>query len=244
MGGKSAEIVFEKEAFLPVFEDCMAQEDLAPYAVAPYAARFADLTALLIEANQTMNLTAIREPGEICLKHYADCLKLAALLPEEGGALLDVGCGGGFPTLPLAIVRPDLRFTALDSTAKKLRFVERCAEALSLPVVTMHARAEEAAHEAAYREQFDLVTARAVARLMQLSQWCLPFVRIGGVFLAMKGGGGDEELEEARPVIAAYGGEVEDVSHFLLGDMERTVIKIRKIAPTPSGYPKKHGKKK
>ena len=248
MGDKSADIAFEKGEFLRIFEQCMVQEGLAPFGLPPYPERFADLTALLLEANQTMNLTAIREPGEICLKHYADCLKLAAMLPTEGstlaGALLDVGCGGGFPTLPLAIVRPDLRFTALDSTGKKLRFVERCATELSLPVKTLHARAEEAGHDPAYRERFELVTARAVARLTQLCEWCLPFVRPDGIFLAMKGGSGDEELAEAGDRIISLGGKVEDVSRFLLGDMERTIIRIRKVSPTPAGYPKRHGKKK
>lgn len=235
---------FSADDFEKIFEKCMLQEGLQAFSLPPFPARFAALTSLLLEANQEINLTAIRSVGEICLKHYADCLKLAEFLPE-GASLLDVGCGGGFPSLPLAIVRPDLRITALDSVAKKLRFVERCKDALSLgSLTTLYMRAEEAGRSALYREKFDVVTARAVASLELLAEWCLPLVRKGGIFLAMKGSGGAEELENAASRLIACGGRADSVCRFRLGDMDRTIITVRKTAVTPAIYPRRNAKKK
>lgn len=214
----------------------------------PAIARFADadsekwdaLTSLLLAWNEKINLTAITDPVEIERKHYADSLIGVNEIPQ-GAALLDVGCGGGFPSLPLAIARPDIRVTSLDSTAKKLRFVEAAATALSLPVTTLPGRAEELGRDPRHRERFDAVTARAVARLPILCEWCLPFVKIGGIFLALKGAAAEEELREAQNAVTVLGGRLEKtVTRSLDGDT-RTLICIRKIAPTPEKYPRPGG---
>ena len=212
---------------------------LIDYATDELAARFEELTALLFEANKKMNLTAIREEKEIILKHYADCLLTAHLLPEHG-RLLDVGCGGGFPTLPLAIVRPGLSVTAVDSTAKKLVFVRDAAQALGLRVETLPGRAEDLGRRPDFREKFNAVTARAVAELPVLAEWCLPFVKVGGVFVAMKGASGQEELEKAKNAIKVLGGSVEKVEECTLGDASRVNVVVRKHKKTPAEYPRKN----
>ena len=223
------------ETFNRIFTGC----GLGEYAAEGYAAKFEKLTAMLLDAGTRMNLTAIKEPEEIILKHYADSLLPAHLLPRDA-RLLDVGCGGGFPTLPLAIVRPDLTVTALDATAKKLTFVDAAAKELSLNVRTLSGRAEELGRDPAHREKYDAVTARAVAELSVLCEWCLPFVRVGGVFLALKGAGGKDELAAARNAIATLGGQVETVEERPLGDAARVNILIKKTAPTPQAYPRKN----
>lgn len=214
-----------------------AEEGFSSFAALPGWERLAEL---LLEWNGRMNLTAITGKEEIYRKHFADSLTAAEFLPN-GATLLDVGCGGGFPTLPLALARPDLRVTALDSTAKKLRFVEAAAKELSLPVVTLCGRAEELGKGAPYRECFDCVTARAVARLPVLCEWCLPFVRVGGAFVALKGAAGEEELREAENAVALLGGKVETVRRRTVGGESRVILVIRKIAPTPAKYPRNGG---
>ncbi len=226
-----------------IFERCMRAEDLFDYSLPPLPHRFAELTRLLTRGNERVNLTGIRTPGDICLKHYADSLKILPYLPQDA-LLLDVGCGAGFPTLPLALVREDLRITALDSVAKKTRFVAETAAALDLPnVKTLTARAEEAGRDPAYRERFDVVIARAVAQLDVLSEWCLPLARVGGLFLAMKGGRGEQELEAAMPRILECGGRVERVVRTTLSGMERLLILVRKVCHTPSAYPRRRVKR-
>lgn len=198
------------------------------------------LTELLTDWNSRINLTAITFPEEIARKHYADSLTAEKYLPQ-GAELLDVGCGGGFPSLPLGIARGDLKITSLDSTAKKLRFVEAAAEALSLPVKVLCGRAEELGREEEYRERFDAVTARAVARLPVLCEWCLPFLKVGGVFVALKGAAGEEELSEAENAIRVLGGQTEKVERRTVGGEGRTILCIRKISPTPPKYPRAGG---
>ena len=214
-----------------------AEEGFSRFAALPGWEKLSDL---LLEWNGRMNLTAITEKEEIYRKHFADSLTAAEFLPN-GATLLDVGCGGGFPTLPLALARPDLRVTALDSTAKKLRFVEAAAKELSLPVATLCGRAEELGKGAPYREHFDCVTARAVARLPVLCEWCLPFVRVGGAFVALKGAAGEEELREAENAVTLLGGSVETVRRRTIGGESRVILVIRKIAPTPAKYPRNGG---
>ena len=212
---------------------------LERYATDGLASRFEELTVRLLEANRRMNLTAIKDERGIILKHYADCLLAAQMLPE-GARVLDVGCGGGFPTLPFAIVREDLSITALDSTAKKLVFVADTAKAMGLRVKTVAGRAEELGREPVFREKFDAATARAVAALPVLSEWCLPFIRVGGVFLAMKGAAGKEELAQAQNALKVLGGEVSAVEEKALDGALRVNVLVRKVRNTPPGYPRKN----
>ncbi|MBE6645496.1 MAG: 16S rRNA (guanine(527)-N(7))-methyltransferase RsmG [Ruminococcaceae bacterium] len=204
--------------------------------------KFLTLTKRMLEENEKYNLTAITEPNKIILNHYADCVKLAAKLPK-GATLIDVGCGAGFPTLPLAIVRDDLKITAIDSTAKRIAYVEQTAKILGLCGVTaITMRAEDGAKLPEYRERFDFATARAVAEMRVLCELCLPFVKVGGSMIAMKGKNAEFELSGAKKAVAVLGGKdakVETVT--LIGDAENAshpMIIIDKKTKTPPAYPR------
>ncbi len=212
---------------------------LGQYASEKLSKKFERLTALLLETNAHTNLTAITDVEQIIFKHYADCLNIASFLPPKAKTL-DVGCGGGFPTLPLAIARPDLEIFALDSTVKKLSFVENCAKELSLSVHTLSGRAEELGRNPEFREHFDAVTARAVATLSVLCEWCLPFVKVGGIFLAMKGADGQKELSQAQRAIERLGGQVEACTEHTVGCAKRMTILIRKTSSTKDLYPRRN----
>lgn len=202
--------------------------------------RFDMLAGLLIEQNKTMNLTAIKEPDEIIVKHFADSLSVFSVIkPEIGAKILDLGTGAGFPGLPMLIARPDINLTMLDSTAKKLRYVADTVEALGLKAEVLHARAEEAGKDPIYREKYDFVCSRAVAALNVLSEYCLPFVKVGGSFTAMKSAKADEEIAQAKQAIRLLGGEITDKKTFFLSDGgERTLITIKKISQTSPKYPR------
>lgn len=216
---------------------------LAPYATDEAAAKFAVLYQNLVEFNSHTNLTAITDEAGVILRHFADSLTAAPYIGEKPLKILDVGCGGGFPTLPLALVRPDCRYFALDSTAKKLTFVEQTAKLLSLPITTLPARAEEIAVTPAHRERYDLVVSRAVARLPMLCELCLPFVKTGGRFVALKGADGDTELAEAENAITKLGGKLISRKAFTLGEAGgRVILEIEKARPTPAAYPRTFAK--
>jgi 16S rRNA (guanine527-N7)-methyltransferase len=202
--------------------------------------RFAQYAALLLDWNTRMNLTAIREEAGVYVRHFEDSLTLlGALTPAPGARVLDVGTGAGFPGVPLKIVREDLAVTLLDSLQKRLRFLEELLGALGLDAALLHLRAEDGGRDPALREGFDLVTSRAVAELPVLAEYCLPYVRVGGRFAAMKGPGAEEELERARPALAALGGKVEGIHPFVLADgSTRAVIVVEKQAATPAEYPR------
>jgi 16S rRNA (guanine527-N7)-methyltransferase len=208
---------------------------------------FFRLTEHMLTVNEQFNLTAIREPGRVILLHYIDSLLGARFFPE-GATVIDVGCGAGFPSLPLAIARPDLHITALDSTAKRVHYVKETAEMLGLGnLSTLVARAEDAAKDPALREKFDCATARAVAALPVLSELCLPFVRVGGRFVAMKGNGGREELDAAKNAIFLLGGKTEafEDTPIRAEDGEcfaHTTILIKKVTATAAKYPRAYGK--
>jgi len=224
---------------LAIIRSVFAECGFLQYAEGEKGEKFALLFEELIAFNNITNLTAITECEEVALRHFADSLTAADKIPE-GATVIDVGCGGGFPTLPLAIARPDLAITALDSTAKKLVFVENMAKKLSLNVKTLAARAEETPE---YRESFDVATSRAVARMNLLTELCLPLVKVGGRFVAMKGASGREELSEAEDGIVKLGGNVTDVDAFtLLSAGERVLITVKKTSPTPPAYPRPWGK--
>ena len=202
--------------------------------------KFDTLAQLLIEQNKTMNLTAITDPDEVVIKHFADSVSLfSAVIPEENAKILDLGTGAGFPGIPLLIARPDIRLTMVDSTAKKLRYVADTVEKLGLEAEVLHARAEEAGKNPEYREQYDIVCSRAVAALNVLSEYCLPFVKAGGVFVAMKGAKAEEEIADAKKAIGILGGKIIDKKTFTLSDGgERTLIIIKKISQTSPKYPR------
>ncbi len=199
------------------------------------AARFSDK---LVEINESMNLTAITEPSEMVQKHWLDSLALGRVTPM--GRVLDVGSGAGFPGIPLHIFHPDCDFTLLDSLQKRLNFIENACEFAAIPVPTLlHARAEEAGRNKAYREQFDTVISRAVANLTTLCEYCLPFVKVGGVMIAYKGPGAEEELSAAAGAIAKLGAEVARVDRFFLpSGEERNLIYLQKRTTTAPCYPR------
>ena len=232
------------ETFKRLFETCFEQNGLEMYINEANICKFFDLTNIMVAKNQVMNITAIREVEKIIPLHYADCAKIAHLIPQNA-TVADIGCGGGFPTLPLAILRPDLRITGIDSTEKKVRYIGETANQLGLNVQTIACRAEELANNPQYRENFDCVTGRAVARLSILQELCLPFTKIGGIFIAMKGATGQEELDEAQNGIKILGGSVENTHpvSLLVGDEieSRLNIVVRKIQATPPKYPRQFG---
>ena len=206
-----------------------------------------ELTEIMLEVNKSMNLTAITEEKAVILKHYVDSLTVSRFIPE-GARVLDVGCGAGFPTLPLGIFRPDLELVALDGTAKRIEYVRSTASKLGLKNVTaIAARAEELAQKPEYREGFDIVTARAVASLPVLTELCLPFCKVGGSFLAMKASSADDELTAAQNAIKLCGGKlIEKVSLDLTADggsfEKRNIISIKKVESTPKQYPRHYSK--
>lgn len=198
---------------------------------------------LLIETNKSLNLTAITDPHEVAVKHMVDSLScLDEHVFKEGATVLDLGTGAGFPGIPLAIIRPDLRITLFDSLQKRLRFLEGVISQLGLTnVVTLHGRAEETAKLSDYREQFDIITSRAVARLAVLAEWSLPFGRIGGYLVALKGAAYEEELQEAKKALDILGKATVQVKPVTLPtlDDKRAVLYVKKTAPTPKKYPRK-----
>ncbi len=198
----------------------------------------------LIETNKHVNLTAITSPDEIVYKHFLDSLMILRYIqPQPQSRWIDVGTGAGVPGYVLLAARPDLQMTLLDGTKKKLHFVQETVDTAGLSAQTLHARAEEAGQDAAYRAQFDYASARAVANLRELAEYCLPFLRIGGTFVAMKSKKTDEEIVEAQSAIRLLGGKIERIVSFDLPSVgERTLIIIKKTSQTPPKYPRPSAK--
>ncbi len=203
-------------------------------------ARLDKFAELLIETNKSFNLTAIKEPDDVTVKHFADCLAIFKYVDiPENARIIDVGTGAGFPGLVLKLSRPDINMTFLDSTKKKLGFIENVLNACGVKGETLHMRAEEAAQLSKYREQFDFATARAVAALPVLSEYCLPFVKQGGSFVSMKSAESNEEMEAAKKAIGILGGKInEDIVFDLVENMPRRIITIKKNSQTPTKYPR------
>ena len=195
---------------------------------------------MLVDYNGHVNLTAITDPEGIAVKHFADSLSVfAAVEAAPGARCIDVGTGAGFPGLVLLIARPDLNMTLLDSTGKKLRFVQEVLDAVGLKAEVVHGRAEELGCRPEYRERFDLVTARAVAALETLCEYCLPLVRLGGSFAAMKGPDAENELRAAKKGMVLLGGGEAGAERFELSpEAHRVILTIKKISQTPSKYPR------
>lgn len=207
------------------------------------AEQFVRYYELLLEKNSVMNLTRITEFDDVVEKHFADSLALAKYKDLTGPLrILDLGCGAGFPGIPLKIAFPALQVTLLDSVGKKISFVNDVIRELQLnDCVGIHARAEDLARKNDFREQFDLVTSRAVANLSTLSEYCLPFVRKGGSFIAYKSGESDEEIQNAAHAISVCGGAAPETIRYSLGDMGRSLVFISKEKSTPRVYPRKAG---
>ena len=207
--------------------------------------QFRQLTALLLNWNARLNLTRITDPAEIAIKHYLDSLTLLSVLPEiKRERLLDVGTGAGFPGLPVAIALPQLRLTLLDSTAKKLRFVEAAGEALGLDNIrVLHARAEDAGRNDTQRGTYDFVAARAVVRMPALMEYTLPMTKRGGMVIAMKGESASDETDSAAKAIAALGGELSAINEVRLPglDKPRHLVIVNKVGKTPRRYPRRAG---
>ena len=198
----------------------------------------------LIETNRRFNLTAVTDPDEVTVKHFADSLVLLGKTQFPAGAsLLDVGTGAGFPGLALKLARPDLQVAFLDGTRKKLGFISSVLEETGLAGETLHLRAEEAGKLPKYREKFDFVTARAVADMAVLVEYCLPFVRAGGLFLAMKSAAAEEEIQNAAGAVRLLGGKTEQNLLFdLVENTPRRIVFVRKISQTPPKYPRASAK--
>ena len=231
--------------FSRCFTDAFAENGMEKYVKEEYIEKFYRLTVRMLEVNAYMNLTAITELPSVVVRHYADSLTVSEYLPQ-GARVVDIGCGAGFPTLPLAIVRPDLEILALDSTAKRIQYVAETSELLGLSnVKAISCRAEDGASEKGpYREAFDCVISRAVANMPVLSELCLPYVAVGGRFVAMKAAQALQEVELAKGAIAKLGGGNVSVVPLMLktseGNEERNLILVDKIGKTPKNYPRNY----
>ena len=196
---------------------------------------------MLIEWNKKMNLTSITAQDEIAVKHFIDSISVIRYIDlKQDAALIDIGTGAGFPGIPIKIMRPDIKITLLDSLNKRLIFLNDLCKAIDLEADIIHARAEELSQNPKYREKFDYATSRAVANLPSLCEYCIPYVRVGGTFISMKGSDGENELEIAKNAIRLLGGKSNTAHKFALPDEStRTIITVSKIVSTPLKYPRR-----
>lgn len=198
---------------------------------------------MLIEKNKVMNLTTITDFDEVLEKHFEDSLSLIQAVDlEKSQAVIDLGTGAGFPGIPLKIAFPNLQITLADSLNKRILFLDDVIRELGLVGIdTVHGRAEDLAKNSDYREKFDLCVSRAVANLSTLSEYCLPFVKIGGKFISYKAGECDEEVAASKSSIFLLGGKISDIKKFELGESGRAFVIIDKVSGTPKKYPRKAG---
>ncbi len=198
---------------------------------------------LLVEKNKVMNLTAITEFEEVVQKHFVDSLSIVKSMNMESiKSMLDLGTGAGFPGVPIKIAYPHIEVTLADSLDKRIRFLNEVIEALELETIsTVHGRAEDLARNVKYRENFELCTSRAVARLSVLSEYCIPFVKVNGSFISYKSGSSQDEIKEAAKAIKILGGSLQSTTNFELYEMGRTLVSIKKVKATPKVYPRKAG---
>ena len=232
-----------KSEFISELNAIFKLNGMSSYLNAEISEKFYTLTVRMLEENEKYNLTAIKEPGKIILNHYLDCAMMAKYV-KSGATIIDVGCGAGFPTLPLALVRDDVSILAVDSTAKRVNYVKESAELLSLSNVKCELmRAEDGGKNVEYREKFDYATARAVAQMQILCELTLPFVKIGGQLIAMKGKNAEHELSGAKRAISILGGG-EIVTHEISisdgkeEELTHPIISVKKKQKTPQQYPR------
>ena len=207
--------------------------------------QFNDFYEMLVEKNKVMNLTAITEYDEVVLKHFIHSIVIYKRISEDNvESIMDVGTGAGFPGIPLKILFPEIRLTLLDSLNKRILFLNEVIHNLGLEnIECIHGRAEDIGHLPEYREQYDLTVSRAVANLSSLSEYCIPFVRVGGKFISYKSGNIDDELNDAKTAIHLLGSGIEDVEKYTLpdSDMQRSIVVIRKEKKLSNKYPRKAG---
>ena len=202
--------------------------------------QFCEFGRLLVEKNQVMNLTAITEPEAVAQLHFLDSLTVLQAADCKGKSIIDVGCGAGFPGGPVAIAEPTARVTLLDSLQKRMNWLSEILPGLGIDAAVVAARAEE--YVASHRERYDIATSRAVARLNILCELCLPYVKVGGKFLALKGAMTREEVDEAKNAIATLGGKVAAIKEYPIADAVHRIVVIEKVKPTPKQYPRKFAK--
>ena len=207
------------------------------------ASKFKDYYEMLIETNKVMNLTAVTEFEDVVRKHFIDSIMISRVLDvEKIRSVVDIGTGAGFPGIPLKIVYPHISLALVDSLGKRVRFLQAVVDKLKLTdTVTVHSRSEDLAHNRKYREKFDLCTARAVAAMNVLSEYCLPYVKEGGYFSAYKSGNIADEIENAGKAIKVLGGKVENAEIFDFYNMKRSIVLVKKIKKTSTKYPRKAG---
>lgn len=212
--------------------------------IGEFSDEFETLRNFLGDNNKKFNLTSITDKNEVYIKHFLDSVVGEKYFPIDA-KVVEIGSGGGFPSLPLKIIRKDLNFLLVESTGKKCGYLKEAVDKLRLNCVqVLNSRAEDAAREVIYREKFDVSVARAVARLNTLAEYCLPFVKIGGRFIAYKGDC-DDEISEALKAFCVLGGEIENIEKFELPDCgRRTLIIVKKVKPTPPLYPRGQGREK
>lgn len=201
--------------------------------------KYADL---LVEWNEKINLTAIVDPEGIAVKHFLDCLMIFKYIDiPKGASIIDIGTGAGFPGVVIKIARPDIKLTLMDSLQKRINFLDTLCSELGLEVTTVHSRAEDITPK--QREGYDFAVARAVANMRVLTEYCLPYVKVGGSFVAMKGSTAAEEVKDSIKAIATLGGKLEAENLFELPEFGgRGIINVKKISQTPTKYPRNSGK--
>lgn len=200
---------------------------------------------LLQEWNEKINLTAITEDEEVIKKHFIDCIKaFKSNAVKNAKTVIDVGTGAGFPGLPIAIMNPNIKITLLDSLNKRINFLDTVIAKLGLKnVITIHSRAEDGARKPEFRENFDVATSRAVANMAVLSEFCLPYVKLNGYFVALKGPAVDEEINDGKKAISTLGGELENIIEVNIeeSDLKHNIVEIKKVRKCPKTYPRKAG---
>lgn len=196
---------------------------------------------LLVEWNKVMNLTGITEDNEVAIKHFADSITPLNIADFKNKSVIDVGTGAGFPGLPLKIVEPTIKLTLLDSLTKRLNFLEEVCRNINVDAEFIHGRAEELGQNINFREQFDIATSRAVAPLNALAEFDLPYVKIGGLMIALKGPAAYDEIEKAKNAINELGGKIESIEEINLPDtdLKHTIVVIKKLKNTPEKYPRR-----